>query len=816
MQEVKVLRYREIIQQMSLEEKAAMMSGKDTWTTVSYDKYKIPAMFLSDGPHGLRKQAGAGDHLGLNASLPATCFPTAATMANSWDVKLGERLGECLGEEACVLGVNVVLGPGLNIKRSPLCGRNFEYFSEDPFLSGKMAAAYIRGIQRRGVAACPKHFAANSQEERRMTTDSVVDERTLREIYTAGFEIAVKEGKPKAIMTSYNMINGVYANEHPHLLGDILYRDWEYDGVVVSDWGGSNDHVEGVRWGSHLEMPSTGKTGMRQIVSAVKEGRLSEELLDQRVDELLDVIFSTQEAVEKKKGETFDAKKHHQFARTAAAESIVLLKNEENILPLAAGTEVAVIGDFARMPRCQGAGSSLVNPTILDTTLGLLRDGKNAHNQKEDFGLILRTYAPGYRRDGAEDPKLVEEATEAAKSASVVLLYVGLDEISESEGLDRKHMRMPKNQRNLIEAVTAVNSNVIVILSAGSPVEMPWISRVKAVVHGYLGGQAGASAMLDVLTGKVCPGGKLSETYPMRYEDTPSAPYYPAKERCSHYREGLFVGYRYFDTTDHPVAFPFGFGLSYTAFSYDDLTVNADGISLRVTNTGNYDGAEIVQMYIGKKDKVVFGPKKQLKGFAKVFLKKGESAVVKIPFDEKTFCYFDVRQNTWASEGGTYQIYVGASVTDIRLTGEVVKERSVGDELETDPYAGRELPSYRSGQVMQVSDREYESLFGKPVIEQGWDRNAPLSENDAICQMYYAKSLLARGVWKILTKMKQSGEKKGTPDLNILFIYNMPFRGLSKMTGGAFNEGMVKGVLLMVNGHFFRGLGQLIAAVFRG
>ncbi len=797
---------------MSLEEKAAMMSGKDTWSTVPYEQYGIPSMFLSDGPHGLRKQAGAADHLGLNASLPATCYPTAATMANSWDPKLGEQLGEYLGEEATELGVNVILGPGLNIKRNPLCGRNFEYFSEDPYLAGKMAAAYIRGIQSRGVSACPKHFAANSQEMRRMASDSVVDERTFREIYTTGFEIAVKEGHPKAIMTAYNQINGVYANEDPHLLGDILYGEWEYDGMTVSDWGGSNDHVEGVRQGSHLEMPSTGKMGQKQIVKAVQEGRLDEVLLDQRVDELLDVIFATHDATEQ--GHTFDRKAHHAFARKAAAESIVLLKNEEHILPLKKGTKVAVIGDFARTPRYQGAGSSLVNPTELDTTLEQIRTS----------GLDMICYAQGYQRNKATSEKLLDEARAAAQDADVVLLYVGLDEISESEGLDRTHMRMPRNQLDLMDAVTEVSNRIIVVLSAGSAIEMPWLPKVKAVVHGYLGGQAGAAAMLDVLTGKVCPSGKLNETYPLRYEDTPSAPYYPAKERSSEYREGLYVGYRYFDTTGTPVAFPFGFGLSYTSFSYEHLHVTEQGIRLDITNTGGCDGAEVVQMYVGKKDRRIFGPAKELKGFAKVFLKQGETKQVEIPFDDKTFRYYNTKTMAWETEGGSYEIYVGASVSDIRLEGSIVQKGSdaplpygldEGEVFGASADSKEKLLPYYTGRVQEVSDETFAAVYGRAIPDGHWNTAGLLEENDAICQMYYAKSYLARLIWWILTKMKDASEKKGKPNLNILFIYNMPFRGLSKMTGGALNEGMVDGLLMMVNGHFFKGLGHLIVSAVR-
>ncbi len=798
-----MLHYQEIISKMTLEQKASMMSGQDTWRTKDYKEYGIPAMFLSDGPHGLRKQAGAGDHLGLNASLPATCFPTAATMANSWDENLGEQLGECLGEEAAALGVNMVLGPGLNMKRSPLCGRNFEYFAEDPYLAGKMAAAYIRGIQSKGVAACPKHFAANSQEERRMAMDSVVDERTFRELYTTGFEIAVKEGKAKGIMTAYNQINGTYANESEHLLGDILYDEWKYDGMVVSDWGGSNDHVEGVRQGSHLEMPSTGKMGTKQLIRAVEEGRLDEAILDQRVDELLRVVFDTHTATAEHEGKGFDVKKHHDFARKAAAQSIVLLKNEHHILPLSSEKTVAVIGDFAKTPRYQGAGSSLVNPT---------KEAENMLDLMASYPVSYLDYARGYVRNKKADEKLMMEAVELAKKADVVLLCVGLDEISESEGLDRTHMRMPQAQVALIERVAAVNKNVVVVMSAGSSVEMPWADQVAAIVHGYLGGQAGASAMLDVLTGAVCPSGKLNETYAYALEDVASTSYYPAIERSSEYREALYMGYRYFDTVEKKVRFPFGYGLSYTTFTYRDLSVDANGVTFTITNIGDCDGAEIAQMYVGHDRSALFGPKKELKGFVKVFLKKGESKRVTIAFDDKTFRYFNVKTNTWEVEGGEYQIYVGANVDDIHLQGQVQKESS-GAEL---PYDMEKLPSYASGNVKAVSDEEYRYLYGRELPLAKWDTSGKLDKNDAICQMYYAKSYLARFICFILRSIKKASEKKGKPNLNILFIYNMPFRGISKMTGGAMNEGMIDGLVEMVNGRGFIGLGHFIAAIFKG
>ena len=482
------MKHRDIIDKMKLEEKAALLSGKGEWQTWEFERLGIPSMFCSDGPHGIRKQAGAGDHLGLNPSLPATCFPTAATVANSWDPELGEEIGKALGEEARVQGVNVVLGPGLNIKRSPLCGRNFEYFSEDPYLAGKMAAGYVRGIQSQGVYACPKHFAVNSQELRRMAMNAVVDERTLREIYLTGFEIAVKEGNARSIMTSYNQVNGTYANENKHLLRDILRGEWGYDGIVITDWGGSNDHIQGVEAGSDLEMPTPGLDSARQIVAAVKEGKLKESAVDECVDRLLEAVLTLT-----KNGETpeeFDKEAHHALARRAAGESAVLLKNEENILPLKPGTRVALIGDFAFEPRYQGAGSSMVNATALDKMSELISGS----------GLVLAGSSKGYIRTGEEDAVLAKEAVDLAQSADVVLYCFGLDELSESEGIDRTHMRIPQNQISLLESMARVNQNIVGILSAGAAVEMPWHYCLKGLLHGYLYGQAGAGAMLDILT----------------------------------------------------------------------------------------------------------------------------------------------------------------------------------------------------------------------------------------------------------------------------------------------------------------------------
>ncbi|MBS6212482.1 MAG: glycoside hydrolase family 3 protein, partial [Proteus hauseri] len=467
------MKHLDMIEKMTLEEKAAFLSGKGEWDTRDIPRLGIPSVFCSDGPHGIRKQAGAGDHLGLNESLPATCFPTAATIANSWDVNLGKEIGEALGKEAAVLDVQVLLGPGLNIKRSPFCGRNFEYFSEDPYLSGKMAASYIRGIQSQGVYACPKHFAVNSQELRRMAMNAVLDERALREIYLTGFEIAVKEGGAKAIMSSYNQVNGIYANENQHLLLDILRKEWGFDGIVITDWGGSNDHVKGVKAGSTLEMPAPGLDSARQILSAIEDGELTMEELDDCVDDLLDAVFTVSE-IHKIKKAHFDEAAHHKLAKKAAAESAVLLKNADHILPLNAGCKVAVIGDFAAEPRYQGAGSSMVKPTKIETI----------ENSITEYDLQVAGVSRGYRRTGEADEVLKKEALNLVSTADVILYFFGLDELSESEGLDRTHMRIPQNQIELLQSILQVNENIVGIMSAGASVEMPWQKNCKAILHG--------------------------------------------------------------------------------------------------------------------------------------------------------------------------------------------------------------------------------------------------------------------------------------------------------------------------------------------
>ena len=788
------MKIKEIIKGLTLEQKAALLQGWSTWTTLELKKKGIPSMFMSDGPVGLRKQAGAGDHLGLNASVPATCFPTAATMANTWNIELGEELGKALGEEAAVNDVHVVLGPGLNIKRSPLCGRNFEYFSEDPYLSGKMAAAYIKGIQANGVAACPKHFAVNSQELRRMSMDSVVDERTMREIYLTGFEIAVKEGHAQAIMSAYNMVNGVYANESSHLLTDILRNEWGFDGFVVTDWGGDNNHTEGVRAGNSLVMPAPGPDCAIGLIDDVREGKIDESILDQRIEELLKVVLATHNAV-KDAPDGYDVNLHHAVARRCAEESIVLLDND-GILPLKKGDNVAIIGDFAKTPRYQGAGSSQVNPTRrLDNLYDELKDRLN-----------VTGYAQGFdRNDPNPKPKLIAEAVEVAKKADKVLLCVGLDEILESEGMDRLHMELSKSQQKLISEVCAANDNVILVLSGGAPFIMPDRSLYRAAIHGYLGGQAGAGAMADALLGVVNPSGKLNETWPHKLEDSPTDLYFPSKQRIAEYREGLYVGYRYYDTVNESVRYPFGHGISYTDYDYSDLEIDGNNVSFTLTNVGKRDGAEVAQVYVSCKDGKAYRPRKELKGFAKVYLKAGESKTVIVTLDDKAFRYYNIEKNAWDIEGGNYEIIVASSVSDIRLSKIIYIK---GNEAKiTAPNC------YLCGRIKRVSDTDFASLLARPIPNDRW--SGELTENDAICQLYYAKSGLARLVHKILTSLKNRAEAKGKPDLNILFIYNMPFRAIGKMAGGMVSRKMVDDILLIVNGHFFRGAGRLIADFFR-
>lgn len=794
------MRHQELIEKMTLEEKAAFLTGKNEWASRGYAHLGIDSITFADGPSGVRRQCGAGDHLGLNPSLPATCFPSSATVADSWNEKLEEEVGEALGQEAALADVSVLLAPGLNLKRNPLCGRNFEYFSEDPYLSGKMAAAMIRGIQKVGVSACAKHFAVNSQEERRMALNAVLDERTLREMYLTGFEIAVKEGKPGAVMSAYNEVNGTYANENPFLLKQILRKEWGFEGFVVTDWGGGNDFTEGIRNGSNLQMPGCGFDSARELIRALKEGRITEQEIDERVDELLTAALTfpkhSAEEKHKLKGQKESLyQEHHRLAGRAAEESMVLLKNEENILPLKAGTRVALIGDFAFSPRYQGAGSSCVNAILVETAAEEIRKTE----------LVLAGAERGYLRSGKVDKKRETCALKLAGEADVVLFFLGLGEQEETEGTDRKSINIPQNQLSLLHKIARVNPAVVAVLSTGSVVGTWWKKDCRAILHTGLSGEAGAGAVMKILTGAVNPSGKLTESWIWSYEDTPSYPCYPAKDRTLEYREGIFTGYRYFEKNQIPVSFPFGFGLSYTTFAYRDLQVADKGISLKVKNTGTVDGSEIVQMYVALPESKVSRPEKELKGFVKLHLKAGEEKEVRIPFDDKTFRFFSERSGSWEQEEGTYQILAGSSSQDIRLTGEIslpgVQVKESGVQMTGETLAKACEPETLPGAKEQTDSRKQRRTL---------DRNDPLSD------MRYARNPLARLIAGSLKKKIEKAEKKGKqPDLNTLFQYNMPFRAIAKMTAGMVSMDMVDGIVEAANGHFWKGMRDIAIGFFR-
>ena len=795
------------LEELSVAEKAAMLSGGSEWDSRGNEKAGIPSFVMSDGPHGVRRQLGEGDHLGLGASKPATCFPTAGTVANSWDPALAEEMGEALGQEAHDLDVNVLLGPGMNIKRNPLCGRNFEYYSEDPIVAGRMAAGLIRGIQSNGVSACPKHFAVNSQELRRQASNSVVDERTMREIYLTAFEIAVREAAPMTIMTSYNEINGVYAHENKHLLQDILRDEWGFDGMVVSDWGGSNSAVAAVKAGGSLEMPSPGYTSVRELEGAVKAGTLSEADLNARAAEVAKIARLT-----KTEGVGRDdllkdavAAAHHEVARKVAENSSVLLKNAAAALPLAAGTRVAVIGDMAKTPRFQGSGSSKVNATREENILDELKNAAAA------TGVTVAGYAQGYDRQGTKNQTLIDEAKTlaAADTTDAVIAVVGLDERSESEGLDRSTMAIPQVQNDLVNALTATGKPVIIVLVAGSPVELPWFDAVSAILYVGLSGQAGASATVRALTGQINPSGHLAETWPISYVDCPSAGWYPAIGRDAIYREGPFIGYRYYETANVPVRFPFGYGLSYATFTYSNLTADETGVQFTVTNDSDVPGATVAQLYVTGPSDGVLRPARELKGFAKVQLDAHESKTVRIEFDSYTFRHFDTAANAWRTESGVWTLAVGTNAEDLPLTCEFAIAGDV-DAIPADPALGH----YLTGDVKHVTDAEMAVLFGHEVIAPG--KPTTFGVNDPISSWVDSKGLVARTIAKTLTNREaKTRQKTGAPDLNMLFILNMPPRAMSKMTQGMVDSAMVDAIVKIANGHTFHGLGGIIAGYFR-
>lgn len=687
---------KSLISQMTLEEKASLCSGLDNWHTKPIERLGIPSIRMSDGPHGLRKEVP-----NQQTSVPSTCFPTAVTTASSWDRELIKQMGQAIAQECQAEEVDIILGPAINIKRSPLCGRNFEYFSEDPYLSSQLATAYIQAVQSMGVGTSLKHYAANNQEYRRFTIDETIDERTLREIYLSNFEGAVKEGKPWTVMCSYNRVNGILASENKYLLTDILKEEWGFEGFVVSDWGAVDERVEGIKAGLDLEMPSSYGIGDQKIIEAVKIGKLDEKELDQTVERLLKIIFKAVD--NRKRGTTYDKQAHHKLARKIAGESMVLLKNQDNILPLKKEGTIAIIGAFAKKPRYQGGGSSHVNPTKLDNALEEI--------EKLVQGKAKIIYEEGYNLDNDEmNQELIDKAKETAKKSNVAIIFAGLPDRYESEGYDRKHMKMPENHNKLIEEVSKVQPNTIVVLSNGAPVEIPWIDKVKGLLESYLGGQAGGGAVADILFGEVNPSGKLAETFPKKLSHNPSYLNFPGEGNKVEYREGVFVGYRYYDKKEIEPLFPFGYGLSYTTFEYTDISVDKKEITdketievkVKVKNTGKVKGKEIVQLYIRDVESKVNRPEKELKGFEKIELAPGEEKTVTFKLDKRSFAYYNTEIRDWYVESGEFEILVGKSSKEIELK-ETVKVNStvtikkkydrnstIGDLME-DPEASQVL-----------------------------------------------------------------------------------------------------------------------------
>lgn len=801
-----------IVESMKLAEKASLCSGKDFWTTKRIARLMIPSIFMADGPHGLRKQKGKSDNVGLNESIPATCFPTTATTACSWDREVMFEIGQALGEECLQEGVSILLGPGANIKRSPLCGRNFEYYSEDPYLTGELAAGFIHGVQSKGIGTSLKHFAANNQEQSRMTIDAIVDDRALREIYLTGMEIAIKKSRPWTVMGAYNRLNGTFCCESKTILTDILRNEWGFEGVVVTDWGACNDRVLGIKAGLDLEMPSSRGINDKKIISAVKKGKLSIKSLDESVERIVYMIMRSKE--NKLFQYKYDADRHHQIAGKAASQSIVLLKNTSNILPLKDNIKIAVIGEFAKIPRYQGAGSSLINPIRLENVYDEL------NNRKIDF-----TYARGYDINAeTTNLDLIDEACYMATDADVVILMAGLPENYESEGFDRPHMKLPESHNDLINKISDISGNVVVILNGGAPVEMPWMNKIQGLIHAYLGGQAGASALLDVLYGIVNPSGKLTESYPITLEDNPSNPYFTASNQKAEYRESLYVGYRYYITANKQVLFPFGFGLSYTQFEYKNLNISNNrfnekeeiNVEVTVRNIGSCSGAEIVQLYVRDILSTPFRPDRELKGFEKVYLNPGEEKELIFKLNHRSFAFFNTSINNWHVEEGEFEILIGSSSIDIRLT-ETVYVESTNKDVQIPDYR-HSLSVYHEirKKDFYVEEHEFAELYGTSLPEYPTKGAKPYSLNSSL------EDIQGTVIGKLIGFMLKRGLKKhiGTNDesdpgyrMMWHFVYDSPLRTIAMMGGHMISLEMIEGVLKISNGKFFSGLFQILKSL---
>ncbi len=802
---------RQLIDQMTLQEKASLCSGLDFWHLKGIERLGIPSIMVTDGPHGLRKQAGNGERASLSESIPATCFPTASALAATWNRELVYQVGEAIGKECKQEKVGVILGPGVNIKRSPLCGRNFEYFSEDPYLTGEIAISHIRGVQSQGIGTSLKHYAANNQEFRRMTIDTVVDERALREIYLTGFEMVVKAAQPWTVMSAYNKVNGTFCSENEYLMTELLQDEWGFDGLVVTDWGAMNDRIDGLVAGVELEMPGTKNGNDDRIAAAVKGNRMDEAVLDRAVERILELIFRAADTLAE--DYYYDRQAHHALARKAAGEGAVLLKNEGGILPLQVDAKVAILGEFAKEPRYQGAGSSLINPTQLDNFYVEVVKLVGEENI---------SFAPGYPSKGDKvDEQLLKEAVDIAREAELVVICAGLPDKYEVEGLDRKHMRLPQSQDALIGAVANAHHKVVLVLSNGSPVEMPWIDQVQAVLEGYLGGQAGAGAIADILYGKVNPSGKLAETFPFKLEDNPSYHYFPGGPKTVEYRESIYSGYRFYDSAGLESLYPFGHGLSYTTFEYRNLHLSRKTITdqeslmvtLRVKNTGLVEGKEIVQLYVRDIESTVFRPDKELQGFAKVALNPGEESQVRIELARRAFAYYNTDLQDWHVESGDFEILVGASSRDIRLS-EVVTIESTQPAA---PLVEREKLAdyYDLSKGALFGSGDFEALLGRSLPGNTISKGEPYTINTPISDMQ--DSLIGRllgGYMKrqVNTMIEGLDEDSPTALLFAAMISDAPLRMMLMSGDDAVSREMLEALLIMINGRFFKGLGALIKA----
>ena len=790
-----------IVARMALAEKAELCSGADVWRIPGIARLSLPSITLTDGPHGVRK-AAPGTHSGLARNLPATCFPTASALASSWDVDLLREIGAALGTEAAAADVAVLLGPGMNIKRHPLCGRNFEYFSEDPLLSGHLAAAMVEGIQSRGVGACVKHFAANDQEHRRMVVDVIADERTLREIHLRGFEIAVRNSEPWTVMSAYNRLNGVYCSENDWLLNEVLRRDWDFQGAVMTDWGAANDRVRGILAGNDLEMPASGGVNDRRLVAAVRRKDLQESVLDDAAARLVELVLKSRKQSGHASSDT--EAEHHALACRAAAEGAVLLKNDRNALPLRHDARIAVIGAFAKAPRYQGTGSSRVTPTRLDCAFDAMQT---------IVGSDPLLYAPGYDPDLSEpDSRLIEEAAATAAEADTAVVFAGLPSVYESEGFDRPHMRLPEQHDRLIEAVCAANPDTVVILANGAPVAMPWIESPKAVLEAYLGGQAAGPAVADLLFGRRSPCGKLAETFPLRQADVSSDAWFPGSNRQVQYREGLYVGYRYFDSFERPVLFPFGHGLSYTRFDYGDLRVTQDAgkpcrATLTLTNCGAVDGAEIVQVYVHRMGNFgPYRPEQELRGFAKVRLKAGMSETITVDLDPHAFAFYDVEAGDWATAPGEYEIRVGASSRDIRLRQRLVVDgKPIGDD--TSGSIGNDRPIFENPRL-KVDDETFSAMLGRPVPPP--ENVHPFHLNSTLSELETTRlgRLVARR-FKARFAERMDGSDPATRKMVERMAADTPLRSLVLFSGGRISFALAEAFVAVVNRHYLKALGLL-------